>query len=196
MLPMLSTTEWTRYRRLNVGLDPAALSRLRRELHDGPAKVRRIVVRAVNKIARKARTKIIRAVTGELNLTQAEVRNRNIRMRLANYETTAATITVTGRRIPLRRFGARQTRRGVSYAIRRGKRQVAAGSFLATMPSGHAGVMRRKTTARLPIAELYGPSVPVAMEGIAELSRGVLERALSNDLAVEIETQKRLVIGT
>lgn len=58
--------------------------------------------------------------------------------------------------VPLVAYPHRQTKRGVRVEVNRGKRTVVAGSFVATMQSGHRGVFERKGPARLPIQELRG----------------------------------------
>jgi hypothetical protein len=83
-------------------------------------------------------------------------------------------VEVSGDPVPLVAYPHRQTKRGVSVEVNRGKRTVVKGSFIATMGSGHKGVFRRKGKARLPIQELRG-SRPVdallhkgEVDGVAE----------------------------
>jgi len=111
------------------------------------------------------------------------------------------------------KFGARQTRQGATYAIRRGQRKKIAGSFLETrlgtpvvMPSGHRGVFVRKGDPRVmkrgrfagqvrqPIVELMGPSVPAVVEGIREFARGTFEAALMDRLSREIDRQIAVIL--
>jgi hypothetical protein len=61
-----------------------------------------------------------------------------------------------GNPVPLVAYPVRQTKKGVSVEVNRGKRTLVKGSFVATMKSGHKGVFRRRGTARLPIRELTG----------------------------------------
>ncbi len=237
--------------RVAVEVDQAQLAAIEAELAQIANGVPNVLTRALNKVGTAARTQIVRGISREVNLTAGELRNRNVSLYKANYGRLAASIIVSGRRIPLKRWGARQTRRGVSYAIRRGSRQTMPQAFLATMKSGHVGAfvrkpgtaeaprLRRRMTrlqgrrrkwmsleearkagsrrgraivaldaavskavaagdrrvARLPIGELYGPSVPEVMGGVAELSQAVLDDQLRRDLADEIDTQVGLVIA-
>jgi hypothetical protein len=57
----------------------------------------------------------------------------------------------SGKEIPLAKYPARQTKRGVSVLVNKGKRKLVRGAFLATMKSGHTGVFRREGKQRLPI---------------------------------------------
>lgn len=65
-------------------------------------------------------------------------------------------IDVSGEAVPLVAYPHRQTKKGVSVEVNRGKRTLVKGSFKATMKSGHKGVYRRRGTQRLPIDELRG----------------------------------------
>lgn len=65
-------------------------------------------------------------------------------------------VDVSGEPVALAAYPARQTKRGVSVEVNRGKRSIVKGAFIATMKSGHKGVFKRTGTARLPIRELFG----------------------------------------
>ncbi len=79
-------------------------------------------------------------------------------------------LDVSGQPVPLVAYPHRQTRKGVTVEVNRGKRTLVAGSFVATMKSGHKGVFRRRGSARLPIEELRGsrPVDALLHEGEAE----------------------------
>ena len=66
------------------------------------------------------------------------------------------SLDVSGQPVPLVAYPHRQTKKGVTVEVNRGKRTLVAGSFLSTMQSGHKGVFRRRGAARLPIDELRG----------------------------------------
>jgi hypothetical protein len=46
----------------------------------------------------------------------------------------------------------------------------------------------------LPIVELFGPSVPAVVEGIAELAQATLDNKIASDLHAELATQAGLVL--
>lgn len=79
-------------------------------------------------------------------------------------------VDVSGEPVPLVAYPHRQTKRGVSVEVNQGKRTVVAGSFVATMKSGHKGVFKRVGAARLPIRELLGsrPLDALMKEGEAQ----------------------------
>lgn len=78
-------------------------------------------------------------------------------------------LDVSGKPMKLGAYPVRQTKRGVSVEVNRGKRTLIKGAFLATMTraggaggsavgthAGHRGVYKRQGKARLPIRELLG----------------------------------------
>lgn len=68
----------------------------------------------------------------------------------------AWSLNVSGAPVPLIAYPHRQTRKGVTVEVNRGKRTLVKGSFIATLKSGHEGIFRRRGKARLPIEELRG----------------------------------------
>jgi hypothetical protein len=121
------------------------------------------VARAINKSAVSVRAVGARAISKDLGLRVGDVREQIVIRRAHSTEPTA-TLTVRGRRIPLIEFSARGPEpsrgrgKGVTYRLR-GQRRRIPSAFIATMRSGHRGVFRRLRTRRLPIVELFGPSL-------------------------------------
>lgn len=133
-------------------------------------------MRALNKIGSQAVVATSREVRAAgYNLKIGEIK-RGIKLIRATKSSLKASVVATGRPVPLIQYSARQTAKGVSVSVLRG-RKVIAGAFIATMPSGHKGVFVREDNARakkvgqggkakwhaLPIRELFGPSIPDGM---------------------------------
>jgi hypothetical protein len=120
--------------------------------------LRLAAARAGNRTLSSRRTLAVRALAENTGLAQKDIRPGVAieKMTVARLE---GKLRFTGRRIPLIAFGARQTRHGVSYRLPGGRGQ-APHAFLATMRSGHHGVFQRTGGPRLPIVELFGPSLP------------------------------------
>jgi hypothetical protein len=116
------------------------------------------IVRALNRSGVSAQTVMRREVSNDMGLRQKDV---PISTEKATGQNLTATVIGQGKRIALMDFSARETKRsGV-----RAKLPTGAGkyphAFIRTMPSGHRGVFQRKPgSRRLPIYELYGPSIP------------------------------------
>lgn len=130
----------------------------------GPA----VVVRAINRTAASERTQAKRAISADTGLRTKDV-DAALRLHPATTSNMTATVSVSGRRIPLIAFSARGPEpsrgrgRGVSYRLPKGRGRHA-NAFIATMKSGRRGVFVRTTPHRLPITELYGPSLPKSFE--------------------------------
>ena len=105
---------------LTIQADEAKIERVKRILGAFPRKAPMVMARAINKITVGARAEIVRGIAAEIAVKQSELRARNVRVSKASYTRWSARVRVTGRRIPLKKFGARQTRRGVTYRIRKG----------------------------------------------------------------------------
>jgi|SRR5581483_9990065 len=158
------------------------------------------VSRALNRTMVSIRRKVIRALAQEVSIRQADVAPATTLLRSTARGMTAV-IRVSGRRIPLVAFGARQTAAGVTYRLSAGGRGLVPGSFLATMASGHRGVFRRKGRTRLPILELFGPSLPYVTIRRrlfqAQQAAGValLERNLQHEIDFLLQQGRPAVTG-
>ncbi len=101
-------------------------------------------------------------------------------------------LNVSGDPVPLIAYPHRQTTKGVSVEVNRGKRTLVQGAFVATMRSGHEGVFRRRGKARLPIEELRGSRPVDALlhkgeaEGVAERGGRSLGETFRRVLPLEI----------
>ncbi len=117
----------------------------------GERQIGTAAVRALNKTARWMRTHVAREAAQSLNVRVGLIRNGLIllRARASHPESGVALGKATGV-IKAAELGTpRQNRRGTRVA----KRQFD-GAFIATMPTGHRGVFRRKGKSRLPIQEV------------------------------------------
>ncbi len=145
---------------LNVTADVEKVQRMLHNIrnHD----VARAASRALNRTASQVRTAAVKDLKADIGhatgLGSAAIR-KNIRITKAKPGKLIAVLTPSGHAIPLINFSARQVAAGVSHKAW-DRRQIATHAFIATMPSGHRGVFTRKGKKRLPIRELYGPSLP------------------------------------
>lgn len=130
-------------------------------------------VRALNKMADQVKVQASRAVReAGYGLKAADIK-KGLRVRRASQGSKRASVVANGRPIALINYSARQTSKGVTVAVQKGRKLIP-GAFIATMPSGHQGVFvrqpggkHRKVSTKgkaswhqLPIRELFGPSVP------------------------------------
>lgn len=134
-------------------------------------------VRALNKMGEQVVTGMSREVRRVGYNLKASVIKKGLRLKRASPGNLRVVVVASGRPVPLVNYSARQTSKGVSVNVLKG-RKVISEAFFATMPSGHRGVFVRdgggkhvKVTKggktrwhQLPIRELFGPSVP---DGVA-----------------------------
>lgn len=132
-------------------------------LDNVPRSILRASVRAMNRGMTSGRSVMAKAVSADLKLKQKDVRDALV-LKQANITNPSASLAASLKRIPLVDFGARGPEpsrakgRGVTYNVGRSKSLVP-DAFLAVMASGHRGVFTRKGNKRLPIKELFGPSL-------------------------------------
>ena len=82
-------------------------------------------------------------MSSEVAIKQAEIR-KGIRIVKASTRRLRADVFITGKRIPLIKFGAKQNKKGVSYRIGKGsKRTSVPGAFITQMKTGHKGAFVR-----------------------------------------------------
>lgn len=128
--------------------------------------VPRAAARALNRTADQVQSAAVKEIAAETGLLQKDVRAVLTRIR-ATWDKLTAVVISSGRAANLIRFGARQTRAGVS-ANAWGKRKVYPHTFIANQ--GRT-VFVRRGAARLPIRPVFGPSIPreMAREKVAAL---------------------------
>ncbi len=129
-------------------------------LETGPLKaaLKRALRKAGSTALRDMRAEASKRIRQRKRIKPSYIR-RAITMRRARGSDIAGmewAIDVSGEPVPLVAYPHRQTKKGVSVEVNRGKRTLVAGAFVSTMKSGHKGVFRRRGRARLPIEELRG----------------------------------------
>lgn len=161
-------------------LDPAIAKAMRKA---GSTATRDMRSEASKRVRRRKRIKA-KAVRQALVVRKAKGR------RLEGQEWA---IDVRGDTVRLADYPARQTKRGVSVEVNRGKRTLLRSAFMATMRSGHRGVFIRRGPRRLPIRELVASRPVDALlhageaEGVASRGRDSFARTLDRVLPLELE---------
>jgi hypothetical protein len=145
-MPIAISVKWDRSQiaALETGPLKSALKRALRKA--GATALRDMRSEAVKRIRARKAIKV-RYIRRALSLGRASGGD------ISNY---TWSLDVSGEPVPLVAYPYRQTKKGVSVQINRGKRSLIKGSFVASMKSGHLGVFVRKGKARLPIKELRG----------------------------------------
>lgn len=119
------------------------------------------VMRSLNRTADGLKTDASREIRSQYQIKAKDLSPAFSIKRATTFD-LKSEVGASGRPLPIYDFAARWTRRmaGASVAIKKGTRKTLKGSFIARMPSGHAGVFARDGRSRLPIAEKFTISVP------------------------------------
>ncbi len=121
-------------------------------------KARTAMRRAINKTSARAYTQVKRAVAKQVGAPQATVIKYGELQRIpAMGSSLSSRIVSAGGYLPLKHFGARRTKRGVSAAPW-GKRRVFRSTFFVTKLGGQ--VFKRLPGQRDGIEKLWGPAIP------------------------------------
>lgn len=158
---------------ITITIDARSLARMKQELEQKPKLMRRELVRCINDTARHSRTEISSRIRERVNIKKKDI-DKHIKVDLADGDHLEATVTLEKTaRIPLKYFGARQTKKGVTYKISKGpappknaKRRTGKNggkeripdAFGPKIPRLGGNVFKRAGKKRLPIIKLLGPS--------------------------------------
>jgi hypothetical protein len=127
---------------------------------------------AVNETLKEGRTKASSEIREEIKIKKRDV-DKYIQLRYAKFENDHKGTIIIERsaRIPLRMFGAKQTREGVRYEIREGARKTIPGAF---GPPGVRRVYRREGRKDIEVGNGYTKFEPTL--GIPKLGLNVFMR--------------------
>lgn len=149
---------------LSIGIDKRT-KELSRLLGGKRKKIKKELAIAVNATAKKTKASMNKQVRKELTLKKKTIDSTLTISRKATESVPSTTVRLKKtKRISLREYKARQTKKGISYKISKtAGRAVLAGGFQGPKPGamkaswrGHA--FKRVGKARLPIVKLFGPS--------------------------------------
>lgn len=144
---------------ITVEVQDNALTELKAAIDGMGRGLSRELATAVNKAATKTQTAVSREVRTRLVIKAKDLK-ANLRKLRATKTNPSATVSLFRTdRIPLKRFGARQIKKGVSYKIDKIEgRKVALGAFGPNIPRLGHHAFKRTGKARKPIVKLHGPS--------------------------------------
>lgn len=135
---------------LEIKYKDNAMQRLAQVVADAGRKLPQELAVAVNATARKTKSVVAKEVTKELAVAQKVVKAQISQPRKARASSPIAEVQLRkSKRIPLRDFGARQNKKGVSYRISKSTgRRTIPGAFIVQSLGGHVFVRNgRFTTA-------------------------------------------------
>lgn len=136
----------------------------------------RAMSRALNRTATHTRKNAVSEIATLMGIGRKTAVRDEIKIVPATINKLSARLTSSYQPLNLINFRARQTKKGVT-ASAWGKRKLYKSAFIQTMPkAGKKLVMKRKGKPRLPLQQLYGPSVS---NTLAEVSGKVSEDGLT-----------------
>lgn len=142
-----------------------------------------ILSRAVNRTASDGSTQVAREISDVTTLKPDDI-TAGIVLTKATLTHWEAQLGISAVRIPLIRFDAQQETVGVSYVIDgRSGRQTIGAAFLATMSGDDRGVFKRRSALRLPIFELFGPS----LSKLFEKTPGIADELLEKNILIQVD---------
>jgi len=164
----------------DVQYDQQDLWRLHKQLLHVPGGYERALKGAINKTLRKMRTEITRTLSNQSGIKQKAIRDQ-MQMLKPTRSYLKGRVVFGDERIPLIDLGARQTQKGVTFQSEGGERDLIPSAFVTTL-GAHKGVFKRKSAGdgmvgRLPIYELFGPSVTGMFSQAPRVRRDVQEDA-------------------
>lgn len=178
-----------------ISVKVAGIERLKASLGDKAKKLPQEVAIAVNATAKFVNKQMAKDIQQELATSQ-KVIGKTIRQtrRATKAELKAMVRLEKTTRIPLKDFGARQTKKGVSYKVSKTKgRGFVPGGFQGPKPgamkaSWRGNAFKRVGKARLPIVKLKGPS-PWGVFVKRGMTADILKRA---DAELEKQVERRV----
>ncbi len=148
-----------------VTADNAQIARMKAAIENTGRKLRKELAVAVNATAAKSKSIIAKQIGKELAVAQKDIKTTIRQSRRAGELDISATVEVKKeKRLGLNKFGARQTKKGVSYKVSKSRgRSFIEGAFQGPKPglmkaSWRGNVFKRAGKSRLPIVKLKGPS--------------------------------------
>ncbi|WP_051775873.1 phage tail protein [Paenibacillus tyrfis] len=149
---------------------------------------------AMNRVSAGVKTEAAKKVRETYYVKHGDVL-KTIKVSKANPAKLEMLLTSRGPSIPLIKFRttpstppARQPKVLKAAVKKEGGKKPIRGAFVVQMGSGHVGVFRRAGKKRLPVDELYGPSIPVMLgePGVAEHLQEEAQRRMGQRLDHEV----------
>ena len=163
-------------------------------LTETPKKLPKELASIANKVAKAHAKEIGKEIRKEVVMKAKEVIKFIKQEKKASENDISTNLFIRGHeRVPLKQFGARQTKKGVSYKInKKEKRKNVISAFRPNIPRLGNHVFLRETKSRKPIRKLYGPSVlgVYIVNKMVEFS----QEQLSDELGKQVERRVRTII--
>lgn len=143
---------------VTMKIDSESLNRLGSMLSGVKGGLEKAIARASARVAKQGVTLISSNIREQVNIKKKELDKRVLHAKQKGKTGQTVTLEYTPR-FPLKYFGAKQTKKGVTYRIpKSGKKSLARSAFGPEIPRLGGQVFRRVGKSRLPIQPLFGVS--------------------------------------
>lgn len=151
---------------ITLQFDENQLRSLQREMAGWPKGLRRAMYLSINDTTKQIRGQMASDLTKTINMKRRDVVPLLSRTFASATKLSANVHMKESARVPLVKFGGKQTSKGVSYKIKKaGARERVPTAFGPNVKKLNNQVFRRVDKQRLPIVKLHGPSAAVAFVG-------------------------------
>lgn len=158
-----------------------------------PGQSQKVLARALNRALENARSNTVKSARDEYQVKATEVR-KTLKITRATSTRLQAVVSSRGMVLPLSAFSVKpktpngRRRTPIRVGVQKGSAEALRNAFIARV-GGRLGVYERVGKARLPIKQLYGPSVPQMIGNnrvigdIAEKARQTMDVRLDHEIS-------------
>lgn len=147
-----------------IRVDASKLKEVEQQLGSFSNKAPTVISRAINRAAQNARTNAVSKAREEYVIKAKDVRD-TIKIRKASTRSLGAVVTSKGSKVPLIKFKMSPNKprpkrppKSLKVGVKKGGLKEILSAFVADINGNK--VFERETKKRLPIKQLFGPSVP------------------------------------
>lgn len=176
---------------MKISFSNAQIDKAMHALASIPNGANRAMANAINRAVKGIRTDLSRAVKDQYAINAGDV-SKTIQVKLASPARLSAAAISVGSPIPLIKFkvNPKSPKRVpvLRAGVKRGGTKPIRGAFTATVRGSYTGVFIRKGGSRLPIKQLYAPSIPqligndVVKQLVAANATERMEKTLDNEI--------------
>ncbi len=188
---------------VNVQVNKNQLQKLQQRLSNVKGGMKKAVSRGINQTAATSRTIIIKTMHDETGIKNTAIK-AGLKTTKASQKKWVATHHISGKRVPLAKFGVRASKAtgNIAYQISetQGRKRIAYDRednrvFVKKLKTGHKGVWWIPSGGKK-LVQLYGPSIPFVFDKTNKISKAV-KRHIREKLWKNINRiAKGLVDGT
>ena len=151
---------------IKLEFNQTQMATLQKELRGWPAGIRKAMYQSINDTTTKLRGQMASDLSKSITMKRRDIVPLISRTKAKAAKLQANVEMKEAARVSLARFSAKQTKKGITYKIKKsGPRSLIKSAFGLSIDKLNRQVFRRVGKSRLPIVRLFGPSPAVAFLG-------------------------------